>query len=243
MPARGVTQLCVRCGGFRLLPTVHALRWDVLELGGALPCPSAYNAAEYGAYVDCVVRHLYAGQGQFRDEFAERARMPRIRRAYSRARGPHVTAAVLSALFTVSKAKQAFINGEPPPSKFSASIGVSWLARLAPMLAKCTPTGPVQCNFGVRVTDQHGNSVYGEPDALVGATVIELKASKSMQCSSKWKCQALMYAALLRHNGVCVSEARIVNVSTGLCLRAQLASWSEHETLAWACSKASEPCP
>lgn len=240
MSARGVTQICVRCGGFRSLPTVRALRWDVLELGDTLPCPSTYNAAEYGEYVDCVVRHLYAGQGQFRDEFAERVRVARVRRAYSRAQGAHLTASVLAALFTVSKAKHAFIEGELPPSKFSAAIGVSWLARLTQMLAKCTPPGLVQCNFGVRVVDQHGNSVYGEPDALVGASVVELKASKSMQCSSKWKCQTLIYAALLRHNGVVVSEARIVNFSAGLCLRADLASWSEHETLKWAFSAASE---
>ena len=224
MSSRGVTRLSARCGGFRLLSTVQALRWDQVELGDSLPCPIAYSAGEYGAYVDCVVRHLLVGPGEFRDEFAERVCTPRMSRAYSRARGPHSTASVLAALLTVSKAKTAHITGQLPPSKFSASIGASWLARLERMLSRCIPAGPVRCNFGVRVFDGHGSSLYGEPDALVGATVIELKACKSMQCGSQWKCQTLLYAALLRRNNAHVSEARVVNISVGVCLRVDLSS-------------------
>lgn len=243
----GVSQLSKRCGGFRSLATNSSVQWEPISLGDSLPCPSGYNASEYGLYVDCVIRHFLSPPGEFRDHFAESASKtkagdfaPRVRRAYARARGPLPTARVLAALLTVSKAKWAFISGEWAPSKFRCSLlGASWFARLQRMLAACLPAGDAYTNFGVRYTDESRNSVYGEPDALVGETVIELKACKTMQCISQWKCQALMYAAILRRADAPVKEARIVNIACGVYVRADLASWSEHETLAWACSSQS----
>ena len=238
----GVSQLSKRCGGFRGLATVSSVQWEQIHLGDSLPCPGAYHASEYGLYVDCVIRHFLSRPGEFRDHFAESASRskldfsPRVRRAYARARGPLPTSRVLAALLTVSKAKFAFIFSEWRPSKFRCSLlGASWFARLERMLTACIPAGGALTNFGVRYIDERGNSVYGEPDALVGETVVELKACKTMNCISQWKCQAMMYAAILRRSDTAVTEARIVNVALGVCLRADLASWSEHETLAWAC--------
>ena len=235
------TQLAARCGGFRLLPSVRALQWDAAALGDSLPCPDAYDAGEYGEYVDCVIRHLLAGPGEFRDPFAEailRTRgehAPRVRRAYSRVRGSHATATVLAALLAVSKAKSAFITLRWRASRFSASIGAVWFARLARMLAACVPNEPAARTYvGVRHAERDGAGIYGEPDALVGTTVVEFKASNTMQCSGEWKCRTLVHAALLRRNGARITEARIIDVSVGVCLRVDLAAWSEHETLAWA---------
>jgi len=219
------------------LPSVARVVWINSRVGEPLPCPAEYSPAEYGTFVDYVVRH-HTHEGEFRDGRIDKilaadtlppAPRAMLVRAYENCVRGH-TPDVLADLFVVSKAHDFCFSGRWQETAFRPSQG--WLARLSAMLAEALPSGHVVPNPIVGTKLPSGKLVRGDADMLVGDELVELKAS--MQLSHEYvACQLLLYAALLRMRGIPVHGARVLNVATATLTRADLSAWDHAELMRW----------
>jgi hypothetical protein len=221
------------------LPSVARVVWVTKRVGEPLPCPDAYTPAEYGTFVDYVVRH-HTASGAFCDDRAAKvlagealAPTPRslLQSSYERcARG--ATVDVLADLFIVSKAHAFYFSGQWSETALCKSHGAGWLASLVAMLAEALPSGEITPNPVVGTKLPSGKMIRGDADLLIEGELVELKATAQLS-HELIACQVLLYAALLRKRGKPVVGARVINVATGTMTRADLCEWDEAELLRW----------
>jgi hypothetical protein len=239
-----VSTVAHRSAGFCLLPSAASLRWESASVGDALPCPEVYCAGEYGTFVDYVVRHFMTPSGQFRDSRAEccvrSIENEGLKAAYAATCEPRPTHSVIAELFTVSKAHTHFFVSQGPECELSATAydgnatGPAWLERLESIVSVALSgiSGSVIPNPAMKYSNA-GCFVLGDADLLIDGTLVELKTSKSRCIPAAWKCQVLLYAAILRTCGHRVSSVVFLNAATGVAVRADLSAWQEGETLVW----------
>ena len=252
-----VSSVARKAAGFCLLPSAVSLRWESTRIGDALPCPAAYDAGEYGTFVDYVVRHFMTPSGQFRDSRAECCLrhekvssngIEGLKAAYAATCEPRPTDSVIAELFMVSKAHTHFFVSQEPEHNSNGrnscelsataydgnATGPAWLERLERIVSGALAgiSGCVLPNPAMKYSNA-GCCVLGDADLLIDETLVELKTSKSKYISTTWKCQVLLYAAILRTRGHRVSSVLFLNVATGVAVRADLSAWQERETLEW----------
>ena len=221
------------------LPSVARVAWVTKRVGEPLPCPDAYTPAEYGTFVDYVVRH-HTASGSFCDDRAAKvladealAPTPRslLQSSYERcARG--ATVDVLADLFIVSKAHEFYFSGRWTETPLCKSHGAGWLASLVAMLAEALPSGQATSNPVVGTKLPSGKMIRGDADLLIEDELVELKATAQLS-HELIACQVLLYAALLRKRGKPILGARVINVATGTMTRADLREWDETELMRW----------
>jgi TPR repeat protein len=200
-----------------------------------------YGAGEYGTFVDYVVRHFMTTRGEFRDSRAESCvdsiGNEEVKAAYAATCEPRPTHSVIAELFMVSKAHTLAFSSQLGlgATVYDGDVtGSPWLERLMHVvsvglagLSGCVLPNPSM------VYKNAGCYVLGDADLLIDETLVELKTSKSKWMSTKWKCQVLLYAAILRASATRVSSIVILNVATGVSVRADISAWQERESLEW----------